>query len=134
MNKTNQMNQINLSRQSRSFRLSYRNPSPLLFPHLPGPRRPHHDDHLRPGIEGLLDASLSICRKDDESVVTLNALEKMGRLRIRELVMGIVDLTADPEQRVYFIEEEDRATGFCFIKNVVQILFRLADVLAHHRR
>jgi len=128
------MNQINLSRQSRWSRLSCRNPPYLLLPHLPGPRRSHHDDRLRPGRKGLLDVSLSIGREDDDSVVTLNALEKMGRLRIRGLVIGIVDLTADPEQRVYFIEEEDRATGFCFIKYVVQILLRLADVLAHHRR
>ena len=134
MNKTNQMNQINLSHHSRSSRLSCRDPSRLLLPHLPGPRRPHHDGHLRPGIKSLLDASLSIGREDDDSVVTLNALEKMGRLRIRRSVIGIVDLTADSEQRVYFIEEEDRATGFCFITYVVQILLRLADVLAHHRR
>jgi len=128
------MNQINLSRQSRWSRLSCRNPSRLLLSHLPGPRRPHHDDQLRPGIKGLLDVSLSIGCEDDDSVVTLNALEKMGRLRIRGSVIGIVDLTADPEQRVYFIEEEDRATGFCFIKYFVQILLRLADVLAHRRR
>ena len=134
MNKTNQMNQINLSRQSRSSRVSCRNPSRLFLLHPSSPHRPHHDDHLRPGRESLIDALLSIGREDDDSVVTLDALEKMGRLGIRVLVMGIVGITAGPEQRVCFIEEEDRATGFCFIKYGVQILLSFTDVLAHHRR
>jgi hypothetical protein len=134
MNKTNQMNQINLSRQSCSSRLSCRNPSRLLLLHPSSPYRPHHDDHLRPERESLIDALLSISREDDDSVVTLDALEKMGRLGIRALVMGIVGITAGPEQRVCFIEEEDCATGFCFIKYGVQILLSFTDVLAHHRR
>ena len=86
---------------------------------MPGPRRSHHDDHLRPGSEGLIDAWLSIGREDNDSVVTLDALEEMVCLRICISVMGIVALTACPEQRVCFIEEEDRATGFCFIKYAV---------------
>jgi len=98
------------------------------------PRRPHHDDHLCPGREGLFDALLPIGREDDDSVVTLDALQEMGCLRICVSVMGIVDLTACPEQRVCFIEEEDRATGFRFIEYVIQILLSFADVLAHHRR
>jgi len=78
------------------------------------PRRPCHDDHLRQGREGLIDALLPISREDDDPVVTLDALQEMGCLRIRISVIGIVDLTACPEQRVCFIKEEDRATGFCF--------------------
>jgi hypothetical protein len=58
----------------------------------------------------------------------------MGRLCIWESVMGMVDCTSRPQQRVYFIEEEDRATGFRFIKYGVQILLLLTDVLTHHRR
>ena len=82
----------------------------------------------------MFDTVLSIGREDDNSAMTFNTLEKMGGLRIRESVMGIVDCTSRPEQRVYFIEEEDRATGFCFVKYVIQILLRLTDVLTHHRR
>ena len=82
------------------------------FLHPPGPRRPHHDDHLRPGRKGLLDALRSIGREDDDSLVTLDALEEMGRLRIRISIMGIVDPTACPEQRVCFIEKEDRVGVF----------------------
>ena len=73
-------------------------------------------------------------REDDDSGVTLDSLEKMSRLCICVSAIGIVDYAACPKQYVGFIEEEDRATGLCFIKYVVQILLRLADVLAHHRR
>ena len=82
----------------------------------------------------MLDSLLSIGREDNNSVVTFHTLEKMGRLRIRKSVMGMVDMTPRPEQRICFIEEEDRATGFRLIKYVVQILLRLADVLTYHRR
>ena len=41
------------------------------------------------GEKGLFDALLAIRREDDNSAVTFNALEKMGRLRICESVMGI---------------------------------------------
>ena len=110
------------TRQFHSSRSSCRNPRCSFLPHPPGSRRPHHNDHLRPGRKGLFDALLSISREDDDAGVTFNAMEKMGRLRIRESVMGIVDCASRPEQRVYFIEEQNRATGFCFIKYVVQIL------------
>jgi hypothetical protein len=73
-------------------------------------------------------------RENDDSVVMLDTLEKMSRFRVRVSVIDIVDGAACPKQDVGFVEEEDRATRFCFIKYVVQILLRLADVLAHHRR
>ena len=83
--------------------------------------------------KSLLDASLSVGCQNNDSVMTLDALEKMGRLRICVSVMGILDLTACPEQRIRFIEKKDRATGFCFIEYVIQILLSFSDVLAHHR-
>ena len=82
----------------------------------------------------MLNAFLSIGRENDNSVMTLNALEKMSCFRVRESVMGILDCTARSEQRACFIEEENRAAGFRFVEYVVQILLCLTDVLAHYRR
>src|SRR6185503_5049726 len=62
---------------SRSSGLSCRTHPCLLVPFPPGPCRSHHHDHLRTGREGLLNGLLYIGRKDDDSVVILDALEKM---------------------------------------------------------
>ena len=121
------MNQINPSG------LSYRPPH-LLLPHPPGPCRSYHDDHLRTGREGLLDRLFAIGCEDDHTVVTLDALEKMRRFCVRITVVGIINFRALAKQRISFIEKQNRATGFRFIKYIVQIFLRLADVLGHHRR
>lgn len=82
----------------------------------------------------MLDMLLAIGRENDNSTVTFNTLKKMGRFRVRKPVMGIVNSAPHPEQRICFIEEEDRATGLGFVKHVVQVLLCLADVWTYHCR
>ena len=62
------------------------------------PDRPlSQHDHRLFWREGIFDAALPIGRQDDESLVILNALQKIGRLSIRVTAMGIVDMGAFPK-------------------------------------
>src|ERR1051325_8255558 len=83
----------------------------LCLPLPPRPRCPRHDDHLCMGRESLLDGLFCIGREDDDSVVMLNALEKMSRFRVRVSIVGIVACAACAKQHISLIEEEDRPTG-----------------------
>jgi len=65
--------------------------------------------------------------------MVFDTLQKMRYPGVSITIMVIVDLSTFPKKRVCFVKEEDRAITFCHVKDAVQILFGLVDVLADHR-
>ncbi len=66
--------------------------------------------------------------------MVLNALQEIGHLSIRIMIMGIVNLGALPKQRVGFVKEEDRPVSVGHVEDTIQILLGFTDVFADDRR
>ncbi len=65
-------------------------------------------------------------------LICLHALEQITDLDIGVAVVAVFDLAALAEQRVGFVEEQDRAAFFGGVEDPAQIFLGLADVLVHH--
>jgi hypothetical protein len=68
--------------------------------------------------------------EDCQTAVILDPLEPVIHLDVRVAVVAVLHLATVPEQRVRFLEEEDRPAPFGSVERLAQVRFTFADVLA----
>src|SRR5262245_20136776 len=88
---------------------------------------------LEPTEKGLVHVPTQVGGKDEHPIVCFEALEKVVDFNVRVPVVGILYLRALAEKGIGLVKEEDRVARPGLIEDPAQILFRLTDVLAHHR-
>src|SRR4051812_33235228 len=80
--------------------------------------------------ERLIEVLAKVGGEDGQAVVLLHPLEEVADLDVGEAIVGILDLRALAEQRIGLVEEEDGVGLLCGGEDPLEILLRLADVLA----
>lgn len=87
------------------------------------------DDEPQSADERVVHGALEIGREDGEARVRFHALEEIGNLQVGVAIAAVVDLAAFPEQRVGFVEQQDRAAALGQLKDLLEVLFRLAGCI-----
>src|SRR6185437_10207561 len=85
-----------------------------------------------PAQERGIEIDAKIACEDCKAAIRLDALQQIADLNVCVAIMAVADFTASPEERVGFIEEENRAGIFRRVEDRTQILLGLTDVLTDH--
>ncbi len=59
-------------------------------------------------------------------------MQEVTDLNVGITIVAVLHLTALPKQRIGFVEQQDGAASLRRVEHPPQVLFRFADVLAHH--
>ena len=92
------------------------------------------DRHVQTADKGVVHVLAQVGRQDDDTIVLLNALQEIANLDIGVAIVGVLHLRALTEQRVRFVKEQDAIAALRGIEDPLQVLLRLADVLADDPR
>ena len=95
-------------------------------------KRESHDE-TQPTEEGRVERFLHVGCQDGEPAIGLHSLQKVADLDVGITIVAVFHLAPFAEERVGFVEKQDRATFLGGIEQTAQIFLRLADVLAHDR-
>ena len=88
---------------------------------------------LHAAHEGLIHVVPHIGGQDGDALVLLHLLQQVADFDVGVAVVGIFHLRALAEQRVGFVEKENRIAVLGLVEDSVEILLRLPDVLADNR-
>ena len=80
--------------------------------------------------ERLVDVTAEICRQDDGTVVLFELLEEIGDFDVGVAVVRVFHFAPLAEEGVGFVEEEYALGAARGGEDAIEILFRLADILA----
>ena len=89
---------------------------------------------MQPPHEGLVHVLVPVGGKDDDALVFVHPLQEVADLDIGVPVMGVANLAAPAEKGVRFVEEQDGVAALGLGEDFGQVLLRLPDVFADHRR
>ena len=95
-----------------------------------GKRKLH--DEAQAAQERRVEGAFHIGREDRQAAVGFHALQQVADFDVGVAVVAVFDFAALAEQRVGFVEEQDRAAFFGGVEHPAQILFGFADVFADH--
>ena len=90
------------------------------------------DDEAQAAQERRVQGTFHIGCKDRQAAVRLHTLEQITDLNIGVTVVAVFDLATLAEERVGFIEQQNRSAFFGGVEDPAQVFFGLANVLAHH--
>ena len=90
-------------------------------------------DETQPAQERRIERVLHVGRQDGQPAIRLHPLEQIADLDVGVTVVAVFHFAALAEKRVGFVEKQNRAAFLGGVEHAPQILFRLADVFAHHR-
>ena len=98
--------------------------------HLVGKGKLH--DKAQPPQERRVERFLHVRRENRETAIGLHPLQQVADFDICVAIVAVFHLAPFAEKRVGFVEEQHRAAFLGRVEHSPQILFGLADVLAHH--
>ena len=96
-----------------------------------GKRELHHESQA--AQERRIESGLHVRRQDRQAAVRFHALEQVAHFDVGVAIVAVPHFAAFAEERVGFVEKQDRAAVLRRVEHPAQVLFGFADVLAHHR-
>ena len=87
----------------------------------------------KPAQEGRIKRVLHVGCQNGQPAIRLHSLQKVADLDVGITIVAVFHLAPFAEERVGFVEKQDRATFLGGVEHAAQIFLRLADVLAHNR-
>ncbi len=88
------------------------------------------NDESQSPLESWIDTLFPLDGDDSNAVIRLDLLKQIINLLICIAIVAVFDFGAFSKQRIRFIKEEDRVMRCGRRKDLPQILFCLADILA----
>ena len=85
-------------------------------------------------MKACVERALHVGGEDRQAAISLHALQQIVDLDVGVAVVAVLDFAALAEQRVGFVEEQDRAAVLGGVEQPAQVLLRLADVFADDGR
>ena len=92
------------------------------------------DDEAEPPDEGLVDVLPEVRREDRDALVLLHPLQQVADLDVRVAVVRVLHFGALAEERIRFVEEQNRLARIRLVEDLAEVLLGLADVLADDLR
>ena len=90
--------------------------------------------NCRRRVKGFVEVLAEVGRQDRDPVVLFHPLQEIGDLDVRVAVVRVAHFGAFAEQRVRFVEEQNRVGAFRRGEDAIEILLGLANVLADDTR
>src|SRR5712672_3008968 len=78
--------------------------------------------------ECLIERALAIGGENGQPAIGFHSLQQVADFNVCVTVMTVFDFTALAEQRIGFVEQQNRGAFFGGVKDAAQVLFRLANI------
>src|SRR5262249_15709684 len=92
------------------------------------------DYHLQASDKSFIHVLTQVGRENGYAVVLFHLLQEIANLDVRVTIVRVLHLRALAKQGVRFIEDQNRVRALRLVEELMQVLFRLADVFAHDLR